>query len=129
MSATNIVIQALLAAPGVTGIVGQRINPLSLPQGEALPAIIVYPVSETDEQMLSGAARYYEGRVTVDCQSVSSGQVDQLGEAVKAALEDKTNQSFAGKVATILKQGSDFAEYNDERSLARRVIDFTVRWR
>lgn len=136
MSALRITIAALLAAPGVSAAVGARVYPFIAPQGSAWPHIIVGLVSEDDEQMLSGAGLFFDARVEVACIATSATAADALGEAVKVALQDVTNQAFDdgelppgfSAVATILKDGADVSDYSDDLTVFRRIMDFRVRW-
>ena len=136
MSGINITTKTLLASPAVTLVVGQRIYPLFSPQGAALPNIIVHLISEPDHNMLSGAGKYYESRVSVECRT--AGNVPQLfglANAVIAAMQDKIEYGIASCVATIRKEGSDETDSSDEANAqgtvdsVRRIIDFYIHWR
>lgn len=129
MSAVNITTQALLAAAGVTALVGQRINPGPFPQSETYPAIAVHLVSEPDEYLLQGAAQYFESRVSIECGGTTFGSVDTLGEAVKTALSDIHLGAYAGKTATFYKEATDATDYSDETEIYRRILDYQIRWR
>ncbi len=133
MSSVAITIQALLAAPGVTALVADRIYPIAAPPfndpGEHHDDIIVNLIHEDDEMLLQGAARFPEARVSIECRSVSAASAIRIGEAVKTALQEIAGDTFAGRKAWFFKEGTDATERNDSVGLSRRHLDFYVRWK
>jgi hypothetical protein len=89
MSAENKVYAALSGAPGVTALVGSRIKPNMLPQGEPLPAIL-YTRADTDYVTTIHSAIALGSLVQIDvwCIADSSTVAAALAEAVEAALGD-----------------------------------------
>lgn len=129
MSALGIVIAKLKATAGVTTLVAvAKIYPVVLPQAVAAPAIVCNIVGGRDDQMLDGAARFYEHRVSVECLAATGSAVVAIGDAVMAALEN-ANGTFDGSVASIYFSDLDLTDFADDRSLARRILHFRVRWR
>lgn len=133
MSSVAITIQALLAAPGVAALVADRIYPIAAApftgQGEPLDDVIVNLTHEDDETLLQGASRFPEGRVSVECRSVSAASAIRIGEAVKEALQAIAGDVIAGRKAWFFKEGTDVTERNDSVGLSRRNLDFYVRWK
>jgi hypothetical protein len=137
MSATRIAILALLGDPLLESLVDTRIYAVSAPQGATFPYLVVSLVSELDEQMLAGAGVYPEARVSIACVAKSAAEADAIGEAVKLAIQDTTNAPITdgesppgfSATATIMKEATDFQDHSDDRSVFRRVMDFSVRWR
>lgn len=138
MSALAIVTTLLRRDGPLAGHVADRVFPVVAPQGAARPYVIARTIAEDDEQILSGAARYYESRVEVQVIADSATTADAIGEVVKTALEDVTamtvldDASPAGTIATsvtIVKAGADVSDHSADRTVFRRVLDFTVRWR
>jgi hypothetical protein len=130
MSAIAIVIARLQAVAGVTGTTTTaRIYPAAAPQGAALPNIVARLTYEQTPEMLAGSSRMHQAQVAIECRANTATAAIALGEAVKAALRDQINVTIAGKVATFLKDGPDFTDYSDERTIHRRLLSYTVDWR
>jgi hypothetical protein len=130
MSAVAITIQALKAAATVTAVTTTaRIYPMVAPQGATYPNIVVHLISENDTQMVDGPALWAESRVSVECRANSASSALDLGQVVVTAIGGTTNASLAGKTATIWQSGSDYSDYSDDRTVFRRIVDFTLRWR
>lgn len=72
----------------VTSLVVQRIYPVLLIEGAALPAIVLFVVDDVPENSLTGRAELVaaNARVQVDCYARHYKQAQQVGEAVKAVL-------------------------------------------
>ncbi len=129
MSAVAITIQALLAASGVTALVGSRIEPDVVPQGSAYPVIRVYLVSEGSEPGLAQDSAPYMARVSVEAVGDRSLDVHAVAEAVKAAFEGYRNQTVLARTVSIFRQGSDASLYDDPAKKFRRVTDYMVGWK
>ena len=76
----------LLAQAGITALVGNRINWLRRPQGEALPAMALQLVSGVPDYLLDGSYSLTESRVQMDAWAKSFLQAKQIARAVEAAL-------------------------------------------
>lgn len=131
MSAIGIVVTKLKTTAGVTALVpSARIYPVIFPQGVTAPAIVVNIVGGRDEQMLTGAGKFYEHRVSVECLAVDGSTAVAIGDAVMAALQDVVKATIAGHAGTdVAFADTDVTDYADDRSLARRILHFRVRWR
>ena len=128
MSAIEIVTAILLADATITGKVGTAVTPLVARQGQALPYITLDLVSEDEDQHLVGATGSFEARVAVHFHGATYGEADALAEDGKAALGNVTNRAVAGATVSVWKDGADVSDFADDRSLYRRIIDFTARW-
>ncbi len=130
MSALSIVITSLIGSSAVTDVVGTAVYPIAAPQGFAIPYVLVSLIGENEDQLINGASGYYESRVLVSCVCKDPTSANALGEAVKAALGDITKQTIGSATSVdVMKDGADFTDHSDDRSVFRRVLDFTVRWR
>ncbi len=130
MSAISIVITKLKATAAVTSKVpAAKIFPLMFPQNTAAPAITVNTVGDTDPQMLSGAAAYYDTRVRIEMLAEDPTSVVAIGDAVRAALQDVLKATIAGYHDVDITYTTYFTDWADDRSLARYTSDFSVRWR
>lgn len=131
MSAVELTIKALKASAGVTATVGTnpaRIFPLVLPLGTQLPAISVAMQSEDDDYHLGGANQYPVSSVRIHCTAATAKAAVELGEAVKAALQDH-HGTYGGVHVSFRKQGTDFTDFAEDFSTHRRMMSFAVRWR
>lgn len=137
MSGVEIAVKSLLAASGVTAKVGQRIGIGNPPMGWALPLIIVRRVSEDDEKLLGGHPTWPVTRVSLEILTAGDEvALEEIGEAVDAALKPLHNYAVAGYVATFTKEGTDETGDSSEEiapsgyaTASRRIIDYYIRWR
>jgi len=131
ITAVSLTCKALQAAPGVTAIT-TRIQPMPLIQGTVLPAIAVALTAEDEAMLLAGSSQYPESSVQVHClfkaSPTSSGEVIDLGEAVKLALRDLLFTQGSIK-ASFTKEPIDFTDFSEDASTHRRVMSFAIRWR
>lgn len=79
-------IDYLLADAGVAALVGPRIRPGFLAQGEGTPALVVNKISGAPMVTMGGPAGLAEARMQVDCYAATWLQAEALADAVKAAL-------------------------------------------
>jgi len=86
----------LLDNAAVAAIVGDRIYPLTIPQGEPLP-VITYRVVATDEDNQEGDAdTLARARVQLDCWAMTHKQANDLARAVRLALPTTTGALGSG---------------------------------
>lgn len=76
----------LLAASGVTDIVGTKVHPGKIPQGLDSPAVVYNRVSSPRELALDGTAASVAVRLRLDCWHTSQSGAWSLAAAVRAAL-------------------------------------------
>lgn len=139
MSALSIITAVLLQDEDFVAIAGTNVRSFGAEQALAAPFTVLNIVSGNDASMLSGAGRYFDTRVSVECTSLSGSLTNRMGEAAIAALGDIVKQnvwSSGGSPSTLIAvdvdiemAGSDITDTSDDRSTFRRVIDFAVRWR
>jgi len=121
-----ITIQALLAEPTVTAVVGDRIHPVRAPQGDTLPNIVVHLIAEPVDPLLCEDAPV--SRVQIDSRAGDATTAITLGETVSTTLNAINNQTIATKRATFQKEGSDVTGENDKADTIIRSTDFDVHW-
>lgn len=131
MSAIKIIRHFLLEAPRVKNIVKFGVYPIELPEKAQPPCILLNLAGGSDSQTLGGAGRYYETRVSVECNALTADEAIDLGEAALTTLESITKQ----KVGILFQDidiyfaDTDYTDVSDARSLKRRILHFRVRWR
>lgn len=131
MSAVMIVGKLLFAAPNVT----KNIEIGRMKQPMQAPFIVLYHTFELQDYFLPSAVEHYETRVSVEIVTENAIECDRQAEAVKACLSyvahrDVANGYSPGWVdVCCFKAGGDVYDYNDEREVYRRVIDYRVRWK
>lgn len=130
-NALEIVSAALLASGDVTALVGQRVYPVLAPQNALFPNIVITLISDNDDQMLSGAAKLPESRVSVISRGTDATEMMDVADAVKLALRDIIHQSI-GTISTdvcIWKSGTDATTVFDDPPCYEQTTDYMVRWR
>lgn len=131
MSALTIAITKLATTSAVTDLTGTvGVYPINFPQTAVMPCVVVNIVSGFDEKMLTGAAKFYRHRVSVDCLADTALGAMALGDAVMSALEDNVNATI-GSFTGVSSQfaDTDRTDFSDDRSVYRRTLDYFIRWR
>lgn len=77
----------LVAAPAVTSIVGQNIEPVRQDQATDAPRVLLTRVSLTPANHLKGAPTLDQSRVQLDAFGVTYAQARSIADACRAALE------------------------------------------
>lgn len=86
---------ALLAQPAITALVGPRRALKQLLAGTALPALVYSVVRITPSDYLTGG--YTGMRLQVNPLATSHGQVQQIHDAIHAALHGMADADLAGR--------------------------------
>lgn len=138
MSALSIMVAKLSADIGVVALTeGGQIFGGASPQNVVGRRVAMRLIHESDYPVISGASRFYRSRVQVNCEAPlipgamsGAAAVNNLGEAVKLALEDTVQESVDGfSNVNIWKEGTDVSGPNDARDTEMRVLDFYVSWK
>lgn len=85
MSAKSELYAALNADAPLAALVGERIYPDAVPQGDALPAV-VYTAQVTPEYGLDSSVLAERTVFTIGCWGATRGSADAVADAVKAVL-------------------------------------------
>jgi hypothetical protein len=86
MSIEEGLVAQLIGDAGVSTIVGSKVHPGHVPQGEDLPAIVYTRISSEREVELDGPSNFVKVHIRVDCWHTSYSGVKSLADAVRAAL-------------------------------------------
>lgn len=89
------------------------------------PRITVALVDEEESYTLSGAGSFPRSRVSVICVALSAADAHRLAAEVKVALND-CEGAFATFFATFMKAGTEYADWSDDQSTHRVIIDWKV---
>lgn len=85
----EIVFNALTADSAITALVGTRIRPDILDNGETMPAIVYWRVSGIHYNTIDGAfAEIAEARYTIEAYAVTRKAANALAEAVRLRMID-----------------------------------------
>lgn len=133
MNISGIIYTILAANAGVTAICSTRIYPLTIPQDEALPAVRIVTVAVEPYDTKTEASTLDAIRVQIDSYASSMLTVQQLDEAVRAAID-----RYRGSVtvtgtggATYFVDGVMFENRNEtmeeEKDIFRISADYQVR--
>jgi hypothetical protein len=128
VSGVSLTIKALLSRAAVTAIVAQRVYPYPLPLKTKLPAIAVAMSGEDDDYLLDGAGRYPSTDVMIHCVAADADTAIELGETVKAELQD-LHYTVAGADVLFTKLPLDYTDSATDLSTQRRIMGFSARWR
>lgn len=130
MSALEEALRTRLLADGtVSGLVGTRVFPLVVPQGQALPAIAYQRISGIREHTHEGASGLARPRLQYACVATSFTTARGVADAVRKSLD-----GFAGVIGSVTVQNimiqNQIDNYNlsadDEASSFTTWLDFVV---
>jgi hypothetical protein len=108
----------LLAHAPLQALIGNRIHWDTMPQGSALPSVVMFAVSGVTDYTYSGASGYVLTRVQFD----SRGQTAAQARSVANALRDRLS-GFSG-----LYSGYKFQGCFEESQRTRFDKDSTLSW-
>lgn len=107
------IIRAQLGAvAGITALVGDRIGPEPLPQGDTLPAILLAEISVSPYSHLNGSADLDQVRVQVTIKAASDAERTTLKALVRAALFTE-DQILQESIEDYLQETKEFLAIQD----------------
>jgi hypothetical protein len=128
----TLAIKFLTAQSAVSAIVSNRIYPYHLPQGASPPCVIVRLISETLPPSLDGDHGPRFGTVMIESLTTNPPATETLAETVNTALKDRRHQTVtlaSGPYkVSFFRSGSDQSDYDDGRTVFRRMTQFDVTW-
>jgi hypothetical protein len=110
----------LLGQPALAALLGERVYPVTLPQGATLPAITYQVISgagEGDGHTGPGLSRR---RYQFDCWAATYGQAADLGRALVQAVHARR---LLGQAALL---DNEVDQYEAETQRWRRIVDVMV---
>lgn len=110
----------LIAAAGVTALVGERIYALKAPQAGQAPFVILGVVSAVPQNAFEAGARLVESRLQVDAYAKTYLEARAIDAAVTAALTQLHRSDLA------FWKTNERDLYDNETSLHRVSCDFSV---
>ena len=114
MSVETSLYTLLTDATGVTDLVDDRVWPLRVPDGTALPAIRYQVIVETHGRTMLGSSGYVRATVQIDAVALSYAEAADLAEQVRLNLDGVSGEVNGDKIQAISRiDGSD--RYDDHR--------------
>ena len=128
MSIERVTYALLSGAGAVTSIVGTRIYPVVLPQGQGAPALVYEPISATRAGAIDAYATTHltRGRVQVNLVVATYPELHPLREAVKAAMQFQRGLIGGVTVHSIVHAGEGPVQYDQQLGLFSQPIDFLI---
>src|SRR5687767_13927197 len=115
----------LTGNPDFVALVGNRVYPLKIEQGEALPAVTYQKISNTPspcKDAVSGVDRF---RVQINIYAEKYSQQEQLGGIIRTAL-DNFKGTVSGSEITNIAYETETDLPNDEASLFFLEQDYII---
>lgn len=118
----------LLAASGITSLVGTRINWVRSPQGAASPRIVLTRIGGVRDMTLKEPSGLVASRVQVDCYGTSYGSAKNVARAVEARLSgySGTQNSTCFQGCFLIGERDDYFDTDTPEKLFRTSLDFTI---
>lgn len=128
MRAEKAIRALLMQASAVTTLVSDRCYPGQLPQGCALPALVVEHISTVDKPTLDAASAFglVQSRIQVTALASSYPQQKSLADAVITACRYQRGVIAGVRVISVVRElvGPDLRD--DDRSVFYQSVDFLV---
>lgn len=125
MAAEYAVKARLLAATGVTALVGTRVNPVKLEQNTTYPAITYRQVSRQPNSLFQGDAALSSTVVEVESYGLTYSSARTTADAVKSALQRWSGTATGVTVQQIFFEG-ELSTYDPEIRHWAISQDYTV---
>lgn len=119
----------LLADPAIKDLVGERIFPTLLPQGQPTPAIVIRSISGEGDYHMQGPSGLVRPRLQVDGWGRDPDKAAAVSNAVHARLDGYAGPMTFG-AETIDVQGAfcrnELEDYDGESKLYRKARDYQI---
>src|SRR5262245_24423190 len=100
----------LLADSGISAAVGgERVFPVTLPQGENRPSVVYTRISGVGDHHMQGASGLARPRYQIDAYAPLADEANALADLVKARLD-----GYRGPMGVITVQGAFFETERDD---------------
>ena len=125
----ELIVASMLNVAGVTALVGNRRAMGQLPQNTAFPAIVFTIVDATPMPNLnfSSGNQMARARIQINPIAKTIGEVKSILEAVRAAMDFKLQQVFAGK--TVISSRVELLgpiEKDDDLGVFTQSVDYML---
>lgn len=124
MSVTTDLVAVLQALPAVTALLGERVYPLTLPQGVTLPALWYQQIDDPPELSHSGPAAISHPRVQLTIHAATYAAALAVAAVLRATLHGSARWG-PGCASWIANEWDD---YDPETQHFIRIVDVIV-WR
>lgn len=106
------------------------VYPIVIPETAGLPCLVTSMISERANSRLDDLAGQFEARVRIACHAASPAAVMELGEEVKSVMLSTIQAKLDGGnvLVNCFKATTDLTDFSDDRTVYRRLMDFTVQW-
>lgn len=127
VDADVLIAEALLQAPGVAALVGDRCAVKQLPQGTDLPALVYQVITSNDAPYLDDESSVSVFRLQVNPLALDVPTVNHIHKAVAAALLPVRDQVVAGKrVISVRSDGRAGFDKDQVTGAWTRPADYLV---
>lgn len=123
------ILYALLSGAGpVTSIVGTRIYPTMLPQGQGTPAIVIEQISSVQQSRIDAQAtsHLYRARAQINLLGEQYPQLLTLRAAVINAARYARGSIAGATVHAVLPDAEGVVTFSEELGIFHRPLDFIV---
>ena len=126
----EIVIAAMLNQTGITALVGNRRALGQLPQNSVFPAIVYQVIDGQPQPSLNYPVDDLAmARIQINPLAVTLGEVKNIHAAVRAAIDFKHHQTFAGKKVMSCRFDSlGPIDRDEEMGIWTQSADYMLRW-
>lgn len=123
----------LRAFAGLSALVGTRIRPHVLGQGETYPAVTYYVTSQVDADHLRGPGGLPATEMTFDCYASTYGQAEAVADQIRLALDGYRGLMGSTRVQMALVvdargEGYDWPDDASQSGYYRAGVDVRIVW-
>ncbi|MBV7427278.1 MULTISPECIES: DUF3168 domain-containing protein [unclassified Acidovorax] len=124
-----LIAEALLQAPGITALVGDRCALKQLPQGTGLPALVYQVITSNDNPYLDDESGVSVLRLQINPLAPDMPTVNLIHQAVADALMPVRDQVVAGKrVISVQSDGRAGVDQDQLTGAWTRPADYLVKF-
>ena len=88
MDIYDALVAKIKATPAITALIGTRLYPDEIPQGDALPAVYYQTISDVKDHHLTGQLELEKPMIQFTVQAATKNSAADVAEAIKTALVD-----------------------------------------
>lgn len=115
--------------PDLHAVVGDRVFPMTTPQGTVLPYAVFFQISDQAAIHHAGPSEWGSMRLQWDLYARSYSEAHDAARALRAAFEGRTVAIAAGVEACFSEVEGELDEFDPEERIFRRSLDLLFEYK
>ena len=122
-------IYTILKDTGTFTGIGERLYPVTVPQGAIFPAVTFDIISKQPSETKTGSSTVDQARVQIDFYASTLKAADELAEALRTAIDFLDKVTVADADFDGIKYISQTHAYNEEQELFQVSVEYYFRFK